>query len=248
MHFTSETSSNGVLERHFVLGDISGVLWSPTIPGDAPLLLAGHAGGMHKEAPGLVASAHYNVTDHGFTVAAVDAPGHGGRPRDSRDHAAVAAIQQARAAGEPIDAIVSDYSMSVARRAVPEWRATLDALQSLPEIGTEKPVGYGGVSLGVVTGLLLAAADTRIAAMSFGPVFVNDALLAAARQVTTPVEYRIPWNDKHFDRAAGIAFFDALGSADKSLHAHSGRRYPVPDHERASSARFFTHHVGRSGI
>ena len=31
MHFTSETSSNGVIERNFVLDEISGVLWSPKV-------------------------------------------------------------------------------------------------------------------------------------------------------------------------------------------------------------------------
>jgi hypothetical protein len=30
MHFTSETSSNGVIERNFIVDEISGVLWSPT--------------------------------------------------------------------------------------------------------------------------------------------------------------------------------------------------------------------------
>jgi len=33
--------------------------------------------------------------------------------------------------------------------------ATLDALQALPEIGVEAPIGYAGVTLGVVTGLML---------------------------------------------------------------------------------------------
>ncbi|GAC1640575.1 MAG: hypothetical protein NVS4B6_11740 [Mycobacterium sp.] len=55
MHFTSETSSNGVIERNFVVDGITGVLWSPasgTV--GSPLLLAGHSGGMHKKAPGLL--------------------------------------------------------------------------------------------------------------------------------------------------------------------------------------------------
>jgi len=30
MHFTSETSSNGVIERNFIVDEISGVLSSPT--------------------------------------------------------------------------------------------------------------------------------------------------------------------------------------------------------------------------
>jgi hypothetical protein len=81
MHFTSETSSNGVIERNFILDEITGVLWSPTSGTiDSPLLLAGQSGGMHKKAPGLVASALHSVTTYGFSVAAIDAPGHGDRP------------------------------------------------------------------------------------------------------------------------------------------------------------------------
>jgi hypothetical protein len=86
MHFTPETSSNGVIERHFIVDEITGVLWSPTSGTvGAPLLLAGHSGGMHKKAPGLVARALHSVTTYGFTVAAIDAPEHGDRPRNLQD-------------------------------------------------------------------------------------------------------------------------------------------------------------------
>ncbi|MFD3508072.1 alpha/beta hydrolase [Nocardia sp. NPDC058666] len=245
MHFISQTSSNGVIERHFQLDDITGVLWSPESgPSGAPLLLSGHSGGMHKKAPGLVASALHNVTDHGFTVAAIDAPGHGDRPRSPEDQHWVEAIHRARAAREPIAPLVVEFNMSVAQRAVPEWQATVDALQALPEIGTATPIGYGGVSLGVVTGLLLSHVESRIAALSFGGVFVDDTLIEAARKISVPVECWIPWDEKEFDNAAGVAFFDALGSKDKTLRASSGRRYPVPEYERDSSARFFAHHLG----
>jgi len=247
MHFTSETSLNGVIERNFTLDEITGVLWSPASGSvDSPLLLAGHSGGMHKKAPGLLASALYSVANHGFTVAAIDAPGHGDRPRNPRDQQWAEAIHQARAAGEPIAPIVIDYSMSLAERAVPEWQATLDALQALPEIGVEAPVGYGGVSLGVVTGLMLTAVDSRIAAVSFGGVFVDDALIEAARRITVPIEYQIPWDDEEFDRTAGVALFEAFASKEKTLHAYSGRHYPVPEYERDSSARFFARHLGRA--
>jgi hypothetical protein len=246
MQFTSETSSNGVIERHFILDDITGVLWSSTSGTDgSPLLLAGHSGGMHKKAPGLVASALHSVTNYGLTVAAIDAPGHGDRPRNLRDQQWAEAIHQARAAGESITQIVIDYSSSLAERAVPEWQATLDALQALPEIGAETPIGYAGVTLGVVTGLTLTAVEPRIAAASFGAVFVDDALIEAARKVTIPVEYRIPWDDEEFDRVAGIALFDAFGSGDKSLYARSGRYHPVPEYVRDGSARFFVRNLGR---
>jgi hypothetical protein len=154
---------------------------------------------MHKKAPGLVASALHSVTSYGFTVAAIDAPGHGDRPRNLQDQRWAEAIHQARAAGESIVPIVIDYNMSLAERAVPEWQATLDALQALPEIGVDAPIGYGGMSLGVVTGLMLSQIESRITSASFGAVFVYDALIEAARKITIPVEYRIPWNDREFD-------------------------------------------------
>jgi hypothetical protein len=168
MYFTSETLSNGVIERNFILDEITGVLWSPASGAvGSPLLLAGHSGGMHKKAPGLVASALHSVTTYGLTVAAIDAPGHGDRPRNLQDQRWADAIHQARAAGEPIARIVIDYNNSLAQRAVPEWQATLDALQALPEIGVGVPIGYSGVTLGVVTRLMLTAIESRIAAASF---------------------------------------------------------------------------------
>jgi hypothetical protein len=246
MQFTSETSSNGVIERHFILDEITGVLWSPTSGTvGSPLMLAGHSGGMHKNAPGLVASALHSVTTDGFTVAAIDAPGHGDRPRNLQDQHWAEAIHQARAAGEPIAPIVIDYNKSLAERAVPEWQATIDALQAIPEIGAEVPIGYGGMTLGVVTGLMLTAVESRIAAVSFGAVFVYDALIEAARTISVPVEYQIPWDDEQFDRASGFALFDAFASKKKTLHAYPGRYYPVPEYERDSSARFFARHLGR---
>jgi hypothetical protein len=247
MHITSETSSNGVIERNFTLDEITGVLWSPasgTV--GAPLLLAGHGGGMHKKAPGLVASALHSVTNYGFTVAAIDAPGHGDRPRNVQDQQWSDAIHQALSAGEPIARIVIDYCTSLAERAVPEWQATLDALQAMPDIGVEAPIGYGGVSLGVVTGVTLTAIESRIAAVSFGGVFVDDALIEAARKITVPLEYQIPWDDEEFDRTSGVALFEAFASKEKTLHAYSGRHYPVPEYERDSSARFFTRHLGHA--
>ncbi|MBO0840614.1 MAG: alpha/beta hydrolase [Sciscionella sp.] len=245
MHFTSQTSSNGVLERTFTLDEITGVLWSPQSSSTStPLILSGHTGGMHKKAPGLLASARHAVTNFGFTVAAIDAPGHGDRLRNEQDQRWADAIHRARAAGEPVTQIVIDYNASLARRWVPEWRATIDALQALPEIGTGAPIGYGGMTLGVVTGILLSAVEPRIAALSLGGVFVDDALLEAARKITVPIEYRIPWHDKEFDRTAGIALFDVFGSKEKTLHVHPGKHYPVPDYERDSSARFFARHLG----
>jgi hypothetical protein len=62
---------------------------------------------------------------------------------------------------------------------VPEWQAILDAVQALSEIGVEASIGYGGVTLSVVTGLMLTAIESRSSAVSFGGVFVYDALIEA---------------------------------------------------------------------
>src|SRR5450631_4195800 len=105
LHFTSTATSDGIAERTFTLGNISGVLWSPESATDgAPLLLTGHGGGLHKYAPGLVSGARRAVagdgSGDGFTVAAIDAPGHGDRPRSDQDQPQVDATRRAPAAGE----------------------------------------------------------------------------------------------------------------------------------------------------
>src|SRR5205814_5026425 len=111
----------------------------------APLVLMGHGGGLHNKTPALLARAHDNVTTYGFTVAAIDAPGHGDRPRTAEDDQARAGLRQAVAAGdnERFTSISIRYGTALAERSVPEWQATLDALQNLPEIGNGITTGYG---------------------------------------------------------------------------------------------------------
>ena len=53
MHFNSEQRlDDGVLERGFTLGEIPGVLWTPT-SAPAPLILVWHPGGLHQMYPRL---------------------------------------------------------------------------------------------------------------------------------------------------------------------------------------------------
>lgn len=244
MHFLTETSSNGVLEREFTLNDITGVLWSPESGSEgAPVILMGHSGGMHKKSPGIVSRATHFVANYGFTVAAVDAPGHGDRPRNTQDQQWVDALYRARAAGEPLGPVIADFNGSLAERAVPEWQATIDALQALPDIGTRAPIGYGGMTLGTATGVMLAAADSRIRAATFGGVFAYEALLAAAKRITIPVELLVPWDDEEIDRQLGFALFEAFGSKQKTLHGHPGRHNQVPASEVDNAARFLARHL-----
>lgn len=246
LRFTTRTSSNGVVERDFVIGEVTGVLWSPESGSDgAPLVLMGHAGGLHKKAAGLVARAHQAVTTDGFSVAAIDAPGHGDRPRDAADQRWVDAMLRARAAGEPMGGIIAEFNGSLADRAVPEWRATLGALLGLPEIGGDVPVGYSGMTLASAIGIPLVVAEPRITAAIFGGVFVYDALVEAARRITIPIEFLLPWDDREIHRDTGLVLFDAFASTDKTLHAFPGGHHQVP-RERIDT-RFFARHLGRQG-
>ena len=241
--FTAETSSDGVVERSFTIGAVPGVLWSPecATPG-VPLLLMGHGGGLHKRSPGLVARARQAVVRDGFHVAAIDAPGHGDRPRSRQDQQWVDEMLRAREHGQPLDSIIAPFNSSLAERAVPEWRMTIDALQSLPEIGAEAPIGYSGMTIASAIGIPLAAAEPRIRAAIFGGVFVYEAVLEAARRVTIPIEFLLPWDDPELDRESGLVLFDVFASEEKTLHAFPGSHFHVPT-DRIDT-RFFLRQLG----
>ncbi|MFC7265387.1 alpha/beta hydrolase [Streptomyces lutosisoli] len=246
VQFTAETSSNGVLERDFTVGGIPGVLWSPASGADrAPLVLMGHGGGTHKKAPAMTGRAHLLVTGCGFHVACIDAPGHGDRPRTAHDEQEIAVMQRAMAAGEPVGPIVVRYNAHLAERAVPEWQATLDALQELPEIGTEGPVGYFGLNMGTAIGVPLTAIEPRITAAVFG-LFWPEPLAETAKQITIPIQFALQWDDEHIPRQSGLALFDAFASKDKTLHANAGRHKELPRFEADSAVRFFARHLGRA--
>jgi pimeloyl-ACP methyl ester carboxylesterase len=227
VRFTASSPANGVVERDFTVGDVPGVLWSPVAPADdAPLVLMGHGGGLHKKTPALAARAHDAVTRWGFHVVAIDAPGHGDRPRSADDDRARAEFREAAVSGdtEQFRVVSIRYGKSLAERAVPEWQATLDALQQAPEIGPSAPIGYGGgITLGTAIGVQLTAIEPRIRAAVFGGgFFVFDELLEAARRITVPVQFLLPWDDEHVDRQSSLGLFDAFASAEKTLHANPG--------------------------
>ncbi|MFE9955492.1 dienelactone hydrolase family protein [Micromonospora sp. NPDC005299] len=243
MRFNSVTSSDGVFEQLFTLGEIPGVLWTPDgATGTRPLILMGHGGGQHKMAPGIVARARRLVVECGFAVAAVDVPGHGDRPKDD-EYDRIATGNQARAdAGEELAPLIAGFQALVARRTVPEWRAVLDTVQDLEYVGAG-PVGYWGVSLGCGLGVPFVAAEPRVRAAVLG---LGGALASAevAARITVPVEFLLQWDDERVPRAQGLALFDAFASAEKTLHANPGRHGEIPAFELDSTLRFFARHLG----
>ncbi len=243
MRFTTETSSGGVREQLFTLGEIPGVLWTPEgAAGPRPLILIGHGGGQHKKAPGIVALARRFATECGYAAAAADVPCHGDRPQDE-EYNRIAAENEARiAAGAERAPLIAGFHALVARQTVPEWRAVLDAVQELGHVGAG-PVGYWGVSLGCGLGVPFVAAEPRVRAAVLG---LGGAMASAeaAAQITVPVEFGVQWDDERVPRAASLALFEALASAEKTLHANPGKHGEVPAFETDSALRFFARHLG----
>jgi dienelactone hydrolase len=251
MNFVSETATDGVMERIFELnvnGEcVPGVIWSPgTASGSRPLVLMGHGGSQHKKVAGIMSRAIKYVSALGFAVAAIDAPGHGDRAPSEQAAQFVTEIRERMAAGKPIGEVVAHEMARLALQAVPEWQATLDAVQSLEYVGAQGPVGYWGVSMGGAMGVPLVAAEPRITAAVIGLAGLhpgNEILAAEAARITVPVEFVLQWDDELVARDSALALFEALGSREKTLHANSGRHMGIPSFEIESWERFFQRHL-----
>ena len=179
-------------------------------------------------------------------TAPVSAPGTGDRPPHPEIRRLVAVIGEREAAGEPFGPAWPALNDAVAAELVPDWRTTLDALQALDRVGEGGPVGYYGLSQGGEMGIRLIAAEPRITAAVLGLVG-SDWLTDTAARITIPVEFLLQWDDEGNPRDSVLRLFDALGSAEKTLHANPGGHFRVPSFEIDSSIRFFARHLGGPG-
>ncbi|MGW3845047.1 hypothetical protein ACWD9X_42960 [Streptomyces sp. NPDC005075] len=190
----------------------------------APLVLMGHGGGAHKKHPAMAGRAH-------LLVAGLRLPCR--RPQRARSwrpaayrarragdrRAAQGARRKAQAAGEPEGPIVVRYSGRLAEFAVPEWQAILDALQELPEIGADGPVGYVGIGPGTAIGVPLVAVEPRITAAVFGLMW-PDALVETAKQITIPIECDLQWDNERILREAGHSSIHSRARAGSVVMGH----------------------------
>ncbi|WP_063009668.1 dienelactone hydrolase family protein [Nocardia kruczakiae] len=242
MHFTSEQRlGDDVLEREFTLGEIPGILWTPvSASAPTPLILLGHPGGLRRMYPRLAGRARHAVAE-GYAAATIELPGSGDRPPSAAAEQARADLRRAVQAGEPVDdEIVDRLILPLADKAVPEWRATLDALLSLPSISG--PVGFSGGVIGIA--VRLAVVEPRIAAaVLFAGSYVPRSMFDEARQVTIPLLVLLQWDDEGNDRQQALDLFDALGSKEKTLHANMGGHTGVPQFEGDDGSRFFARHL-----
>ncbi|WP_028661328.1 dienelactone hydrolase family protein [Nocardioides insulae] len=242
MHVISERRlDGGCLERDFTLGEIPGTVWTPDhVDSPLPVILLGHPGGMRRMYPRLAARARRCLAD-GYAAATIELPGSGDRPRLDGVDQARAGLRRALAAGEPVgEEIVERLILPLVEQAVPEWRATLNALLALPEIGG--PVGFSGGVIAV--GVRLALVEPRIVAAGlFAGSYVPRAIFDEARQVTIPLHVLLQWDDEGNDRQLALDLFDAFGSAEKTLQANMGGHTGVPAWAGEDASRFFARHL-----
>lgn len=97
--------------------------------------------------------------------------------------------------------------------------------------------------MGCGLGVPFVAAEQRVRAAVLG---LGGALASteAAAGITVPVEFLLQWDDERVPRAQSLALFDAVASAEKTLHANPGEHGEIPAFELDSTIRFFARHLG----
>ena len=242
MQFGAEVVSKGVRERAFEVmradRRVPGVLWTAADderPRPVVMLGLGASGSKHQDY--VVSLARGLVRHHGLSALAFDGPVHGDRRADGGTVAGLPFadfVQRWSADPELIDDMVAD------------WRATLDAVQSLPEV-TAGPCGYWGLSMGTIFGLPVVAAEDRVAVAVLGLMGIagptKERFAADAPAVSCPVLFVVQWHDELFPRDRAFALFEALGSTDKRMHVSPGAHAEVPAEEFEASARLLASHL-----
>jgi dienelactone hydrolase len=248
MNFTDERAEDGVTRRQFdltVAGErVPAVVWAPEgARGPRPLVLMGHGGGQHKKITTLATRAARYARKFGYAVGAIDAPGHGDRVAREETAKIAASIGERMRSGVAWTPETMKTARDRANQAVPEWHAALDALQGLDFVG-KGPVGYWGVSLGTMIGVPFVASEPRITCAVLGLAGLLTDFEAAAGRINIPVQFVFQWDDEVATREAGIALFDAFGSAEKTMHINPGVHVAIPNFEAEAWESFFVRHLG----
>src|SRR3954463_1866883 len=243
MDFVGEaTVSHGVVERRFdVKGDhevVPGIVWTPeSQSGPRPLVLVGHGGSGHKRMPYVLSLARRLVRHAGYTVAAIDGPGHGDRAGES--------TTADRLPGEGIPRRFMADVAAAADAMTADWTAALHELRGLDDVG-DGPVGYWGVSMGTMFGLPFVAATPGVRCAVLGLMGTFDESnpwAVAASAVECPVLFLVQVDDELVPAEQALALFRSIGSQDKRLHAHPGAHAAVPVEEIEASEALFARHL-----
>jgi dienelactone hydrolase len=250
MQIIAEATELGVTERRFDLkvGDqvIPGLHWLPeAASAPHPTVLIGHGGTQHKRVPNVLGLARKLVRELGYGVVALDAPRHGDRMTDEQRQKAEAFRAALRDGRLPrLPAGRREFMTGLAPQVVAEWQALLDTLAAEPQ-WAGGPFGYWGVSMGTSFGIPLLAAEPRISAAVLGLNGLSEGSeqqRADAAAITIPLLFLFQWDDELMTRDAGLALWDAFGSAEKTMHVNPGPHVGIPVFERDAAIAFYRRH------
>ncbi len=239
MEWGNSQTNKDVTERDFTVSrngrNVPGVLWSPErAEAPTPLVLIGHGGSGHKREAHLISLARRFVRHNGIAAVTIDGPAHGDRKPEGADNESVAERRRRFIGSRVTDEMVED------------WKATLDALQKLPEIGIGR-VGFWGLSMGTMFGLPLVAAEPRIEVAVLGlmgtAIGTGSRLRADAAKVRCPVLFLQQWDDELIPRESAAELFGALATEDKRLHANPGLHSAIPREEFLNTQTFLARHL-----
>jgi dienelactone hydrolase len=213
---------------------VPAVIWAPQgATGERPLILMGHGGSQHKKIGTLAARARQYAQRLGYATLAIDAREVGARVRGEGGTAFTPAMMKTM--------------MERTQKAVPEWKAALDAALGFDFVAGTERIGYWGVSMGTAIGVPMVANEPRIKCAVFGLAGLREGATAmeqAAQAITIPIEYVFQWEDAVAPRESGIALFNTFKSKEKSMHINPGEHVAIPNFEGASWERFFQRHLG----
>ena len=249
-----QSVSRRVVQHEFtimVAGElVPAVLWTPKNQEARALIAMGHGGSQSKTSKNLRARALRYAGEFAWASLAIDAPKHGERisPQEAELERA---RTLARVQGKPNAVSLSveekiKFLDDLAAKAVPEWRAALDAVFASGLVVQKIPLAYWGVSQGSSIGIPLLATDKRFCCAVLGLAQLHpdhEALRACAKQITIPLRFAFQWNDAIRERDYGLALFNAFASEEKSMHINPGGHLEIPDSEAASWDIFFRRHL-----
>ena len=260
MEIITEKVIDGVVQRRFDLAaegrTVPGMHWWAEGKAPRATVLMGHGGFQSKEAPNIVAMARQFATERGFATIALDAPGHGDRrtPEQVRQQEETLRRLQSGGRGErasqpssparPAPSTVEDDGREP--RMVREWKALLDDLHA--EGTATGPIGYWGVSMGARYGIPLVATEPRITAAVVGlfGLLPDPTFRGHVAAISVPLLFLFQFNDELMTPQAGIALWEAFGSAEKTMHINPGPHVGIPVFERDSSLAFFGRHLSKA--
>jgi len=199
---------------------VPGTLWLPEDTGPAPLILLMHATGSSKDAP-FVKTCGGTWMALGAAVACFDLPLHGERESAKLTQTFLAAFEDRELLDPERERLCAEF----ARQALVDGRRTLDALERLPEIDSER-VALVGFSLGAVVGAHWSAEDPRIGstalALTGGGIGALDPSDAVRRIGPRPLLFVNAKGDERVPRRAAKALHTAAGGESEVVWVEGG--------------------------